>query len=270
MRLGWQIVRASARDIIENIGVALQLSVALLLVAVFFGNHWLEQAALYQRGWFLVPSRFVSWMWVLGLLGTLIPALWIAVGWHRFIVLGERPWLIVPRLHLRQGGSYLGASLWVSLVIVGVVLGVMAIVMTMTGIALTVVGADRASIASYGSFMGRWIGLLLGTYVWLRYSPVFVAAACGQEKSLRAARHETLAGRGSLIFVTVLILGLGMLFEGIVKAMNVTGVVLGGYQIVSAWFLILLNVGIMTTIHRQFAVRKPAEFPLRLQEGGGT
>ena len=254
MQLAIKLFLASVRDIIDEPLVALQVSGVLTLVLTFVGIHWFEQALAYQKGWLLFPGRFVWWMWALGLAGTVIPSLWMAVGWHRFVILGERPWLFLPRFRPGQTTNY-GLKLLGAMIALVLMLLLASFVLGATvGVLRTLLGFKEPSSNWTNAVLYPVFGAILGTLIILRLSPAMVASACGEKVSLQQAWQATKSNDWSIVLVVLPLLGISLLFDYILRLLNLTGLVLGGYQLVSSWFLIMLNISILTTIHRHFVV----------------
>jgi hypothetical protein len=251
MRKAWTILMRAIRDITDNPLSALQITVLPMLIFVFVGTHWLERATAAQAGFFLVPGRFVWWMWALGIAGVTLPLLWIAVGWHRLILLGERPLAFAPRLHFGRILAYGGRSF---------VLLLIALVVTLVIVVLLVVLAQAFGLFSDGAGgkrLGESVGSFLGTFLFLMLSPAVVATACGQRMTLSEAFRHGDRATVAIFWLTVASFGLTWLLEAIVGAMRFTGVGLEGYVLVSSWFLTLFNVGILTAIAADAAPMPP-------------
>ena len=97
--MGWSIFRQSVLALWHNAGTVLRLSLipSLLIVAALV----LAFAAVYaipsRPGAAVTPVPFLAIWSAVFLIFALVPA-WIAVGWHRFMLLGERPRGWWPRL----------------------------------------------------------------------------------------------------------------------------------------------------------------------------
>lgn len=257
MRLAIDLLRAAVRDILDNPGAALRVSAVPMLILTFGGGRFLAEAARVQQGGWFVPGRFDPWLWGAGIALTVIPSLWIAVGWHRFVILGEAPsWFVTRRAGGRwvaYGGAYLAILLVVALL--GILL---TLVLRLAGAALRWDPAGFGPTAAVAlRAIGDAGGVILFSYLVLRFAPTAVGAACGRHVPLAAAWDATGRGRWAILLVLLGVMGLAWLFERIVQGLSMTGLVLGGYELASAWFLVMLNVGILTTIHARFAEPGP-------------
>ena len=99
--MGWKLFVHSVRMVLDNLDVALRLSGLLYLV---------------QAGWMVFIYAFASGgasvqetpagageLLIMGLFA-IVSSLWIAVGWHRFVLSGEAPAGVLPRIE-KEGGS---------------------------------------------------------------------------------------------------------------------------------------------------------------------
>lgn len=248
MRQAWVILMRAARDILDNIVVALQISAVPILIISFVGDHWLNRALAAQQGFLFFQGHFVWWMWALGLAATVLPLLWMAVGWHRFVILGERPWPVAPRLNGGRILAYAGRNLVIILLAILYGLGVVFLFSLVAGIVAAGSGMEEDAAKEMLAPAGDLAASFLGTFFVLRFSPAVVATACGMPMTLREA---TGLGGGRTIVVlwlSLATLGIAWILDAIVGLIDLTGIALDGYVLVSTWFLILINVGIMTAL----------------------
>ena len=116
---GWDIFRHSVRQVFWNLGGALRVSGVLYLVQIGLtltllgtvsvgdGGIGSAQASHQMSGAIVAPVVVV----------TLLIGLWIAVGWHRYVLLIEEPGL-VPRLHMDRVLGYFGKGILIGLVMI--------------------------------------------------------------------------------------------------------------------------------------------------------
>jgi hypothetical protein len=257
MATAWGLFKQSIDDILDNLVPALQVSVLPMLIAGLAGGYWLERAVARMEGFLFIRGQFVWWMWALALLLSLLPGYWMAVGWHRFLVRGERPWLIAPRIHPRSLWAYVlrTSHAWV---VAALVAGAFAVA---TAVAVSIIVAVYMGLGGQVSRIPANVGadllavavVLVFLYVTLRFAPMIVGAAVdaprGGVHGWDATDHMIDAIGG----LAVMIIGVWIVFEVIKHLMGMTGVVLGGYILVSTWALAMLNVGVLTTVARHAA-----------------
>ena len=243
MRLAIDLLRAAVRDILDNPGAALRVSAVPMLILTFGGGRFLAEAARVQQGGWFVPGRFDPWLWGAGIALTVF----LAGAGVAFVTrrAGGR-WVA-------YGGAYLAILLVVALL--GILL---TLVLRLAGAALRWDPAGFGPTAAVAlRAIGDAGGVILFSYLVLRFAPTAVGAACGRHVPLAAAWDATGRGRWAILLVLLGVMGLAWLFERIVQGLSMTGLVLGGYELASAWFLVMLNVGILTTIHARFAEPGP-------------
>lgn len=182
----------------------------------------------------------------------LVAGIWIAVAWHRFLILGERPEGYTPAWQGPMIAKYFYASLTVVVALVGVGVVVISLFMAMP-----------ATITPGGQFIGMavfapLIAGLLVNYLLFRLSPVFPAAALGKTVRLRDAWTAT-RPLGKACFGLALIAGIGVaLFQGIMAEVSGTSAVAALLvELVLGWVLLMLSVSIMTTIYKAVAPEAP-------------
>jgi hypothetical protein len=131
----------------------------------------------------------------------------VAVAWHRFDLLGERPRALFPRVGFGRSPGYLGRSILIALVTLLIVLVLL--------LPLVLLGSnrDQGLRIEFGAlpepltpfnFVASTVLLALVAGLVLRWSLILPGGAVGRNLSLREARHAA-----SLIgFPVYLILGL--------------------------------------------------------------
>lgn len=244
------ILRRALNDILDNPVTGLQVSVLPLLITTFVGQHFLEQALQVQRGSLFMRGQFVWWLWALGLVGVFLPVTWMAVGWHRFILLGEKPWPMAPRLHIGRILAYSWASILVTMV--AVILAILAGTAIGIGHKLTGLG-DGQTLRTLGSI----IGTFLVAYALMFLSAALVSAACGRRMSMRQAMWFGDRNTMAIFWLTLLSFALAWGLERITGLLHSQGLILGGYELVSNWFLALFNVGVLTALVAEAGLPDP-------------
>lgn len=239
------ILKRALNDILDNPVVALQVSVLPLLITTFVGQHFLEQAILAQRGSLFLRGQFVWWLWVLGFVGVFLPILWMAVGWHRFVLLGEKPWPIAPRLHVGRILSYGWATIVVAMIAVVLVLVARIAVGVVVGLGQLLIEFDIPPLLGT---LGRLFEILLVTFALMFQSAFLVSAACGRRMSIGDAMEYGDLNTETIFFLTLASLALAWGLEQITGLTHAQGLILGGYELVSNWFIALFNVGILTAL----------------------
>ncbi|GIT92646.1 hypothetical protein JANAI62_31170 [Jannaschia pagri] len=249
--LSWNIFKRAALLVIDNLGAALRLSVVpygLLVVASFYFigsldvTSWQVQLEVGPEEMPNLPDGFLGGVLALSLvqLGVYI---WIAIAWHRYILLqeGGEGWL--PSLSTELFVGYLWRLILLILVMVAVLI---AVTLALT-IPLPVVGIP--------------VSIILGILIFYRLGLVLPAVAVGNPMTLPEAWAATKGQSGTVITLAVLSFVLSLLFElpALVGGADPSGLVSMVYNLVVGWFLILLGVSVLSTLYGHFVEGRSVE-----------
>ena len=233
---GFALLLQSFRLIFGNLSQSLRLSSPLVAVLV---------AALVMYG----PSYFIQDVdptstnalpadaFLFQLL-TLVVTMWVAVAWHRFVLLEEYPAGVLPAFHGGRMLAYFGYG-----ILLGLVVGFATILMgTLVGLALF--WAPVLMLA------GIMVVAIAGAWAFYRLSPILPAAAIGKKMQLKEAWAATKPLSGAILsamivfVVTIFALALlGALIGGIIPILG--GLILLAFN----WLYILLGVSFLTTLY---------------------
>ncbi|EIE50081.1 hypothetical protein AL036_01950 [Salipiger aestuarii] len=237
--MGWKLFLHSIRMVVDNLGVALRLSAVLyvaqeILFTTLIGTS-AGQTAPSSGG---LPEILIA---LLTLVVTVLFSLWIAVGWHRFVLIGERPAGFAPRWHGSEIGAYLWRSLGLGLML-GLLFGVLA------GLAL---GVTQAVPQLGGVIAFGLVGL--ASYVFFRLGLVLPAAAVAHPLTLRDSWEATRSSDNALLVLALIVMGGRLLIE--IPAMidgDSSGPVSLIYSVVINWFVTMFGVSLLTTLYGHF------------------
>ncbi len=106
--LAVKILKHSIRQVFDNLGAALRISALIYAVDVvmkltLIGPMFYDQKAL---GRSFISSTFRWGNVTLTMAIAVLAGLWIAVGWHRFILRSEEPGAVLPAFHGRRILAY--------------------------------------------------------------------------------------------------------------------------------------------------------------------
>lgn len=176
---------------------------------------------------------------------------WVAVAWHRFVLLEEYPGLL-PSLAGRPVWPYVGRVILLSLLmlVAAIPLGFL-----MGLVAMPLVRDDGPGIAAM-----LLIGVVTGTilsYLWMRLGLILPAVAVGRPITMGESWAQTSAHSGA-IFVTVLVImalniGVGLLFEFVMGPGTVSAVL----STVVDWISIMVGISVLTTLYGVIVERRP-------------
>lgn len=171
-------------------------------------------------------------------------ALWVIVAWHRFILLAEYPQGWVPMLRKDRMLSYIGHSLWLGLVMMGLMLPLFLVVGVVGGLAPLIVTIVSVAV------------IVAANVVFFRLATMLPAAAIGQPLALKEAWTAT-EGSSVTILILVLILGVAQfalqLLLGLLLLVPVIGAVL---MVLGTVVSGLVNISILTTLYGYYIEKR--------------
>ncbi|SFL78830.1 hypothetical protein [Shimia aestuarii] len=231
-----ELFKHSLRLVVGNWQTSLRLSTPLVVIMVLglvlVGPEFFVQEP--------DPSGRTEVSPTSGLLQLLlaVSALWVAVAWHRFILLEEYPTGAVPAFH---GGRML-AYFWRAL-LMGLTVGLGA-VLIITGVWLVLFWAAPVAV-----LITIFVGI--GTsWAFYRLSPILPGAAIEKPLKMGQAWQATKPLSGAILatmflFVVsiVVLVFAGALVAGVIPLLG--GLVLLGIN----WLYIMLGISILTTIY---------------------
>lgn len=248
--LGWQIFLHSVKMVLRNLKEALQISsvpaligcVIIIALSVVFGISF-EDISTEPNGFPDAASVGTVAGFMLSVFVTVFAIMfWIAVSWHRFVLLEEYPSGLLPEFRFDRIIAYFGR-----VVLLGVVM-VLGYLPVIVALPLLSGSFEFALFAVYILF------LIVCFYRW---APILPAAAIGQPISLGQAWNST-AGAGGAILVLMLA---AVAFQFVVQfalallaAIPVFGFLIGVF--VGILVLPLINVSILTTMYGVFIEKR--------------
>lgn len=236
---GYDLVRTAFKSVFDNLNGALAVS-GLLWIAVIALQLILAPSGMADvTGEDFAAAPNVGGLLIVSLV-TIFVSLWVAVAWHRYMLLDEVPTQIIPKLNGARIGAYLMVSFFVGLVV---------------GTAFIVVFALTSPIIVAASMAGAEQVVMFGlvtvfSYVFYRFGPVFPAAAIGEVETLRSAWIRTKPLGSALWGAAIIFSLLGTVLQApaLLLGSGVVGVV---YSLVSGWVLLMVGVSLLTTIHQE-------------------
>lgn len=241
----WTILLHSIRQVFGNLTEALQVSGLLFLLqmalSVALGVSLNEDPSDMQD-----PARAIPLLAFIVV--TVVTMLWMAVAWHRFVLLGERPRGYLPAFHGDRLLGYLGRSILIGLITAAaavgtsIVIGMLTVALGATA-GLTIVSAMvvmivmltvayRLSAALPGVAIGRRTGFTDGWVATVGETPTILALAL----------FSGLAG-------SALSLPLELLPPGSIPALI--------WQVLTGWVQLMVSVSILTTLYGHYIEKRP-------------
>ena len=250
---GWDILAHSLRQVLGNLEGALrvsavlylgQIAVGVLLAGGMFMGAGGPQAIL-RNGF----SGGLAFSILLVLVVSVFASLWIAVGWHRYILLGEKAEL-VPTFRGDRIWAYFLRGLGYTLVLI-------------------VAGAVWGGIVGYGlsAVFGGSTPLMLIGFAFLIQLPIMVfafrmmaglpGAALGADVDFMAGWKAT-AGHtsdivGLVVLIVIALIGVQLIswVLGHVVILNVI------FAVIVGWVQTMVGVSILTTLYGHYIEQRP-------------
>lgn len=251
----WYIFAHSVRQLFGNLKSALAMSVPLLLLVLgvslyvyrdmlFMDNAAVMEEALGTENLLIDAASGTA----LGLLQMFI-SVWIAVGWHRFVLLNEETGFL-PRFRGGRMAAYVGKSLIIGLIIMIPLGAIMLLLLSMFSSAL--------SPANF--FMITVFGLLFfvpAISLSMRLGIALPAMALGEPTSLRQIWRATEGEVTTFVGLTVIFLILGFFQEFlqafIADSWIITAII---WRFACDWFALMLGLSVLTTLYGHYIQRR--------------
>ncbi|WP_339641515.1 hypothetical protein [Jannaschia helgolandensis] len=260
--LGWKLFLRAVMLIIDNLGDALRLSAVpyLLVVAVTVWlsvsyPEWIGATGFDPDN--MPPAGFLGGQ-MLVLLANMTATIWIAVNWHRYVLLSETFDGWMPAFRGPEMLGYLGRSL-----LVGVIM-LLGIFLTSLVINL-VVGMLAPPLAGVLAGTG---GLFVGMILFYRLALVLPAGAIGQPITLSQSLEETRNHVGTVLVLAILTVGFTLMLQlpalidgggADATADAGPGIITVIYQLVIGWIGLILGVGTLTALYGHLVEGRPVD-----------
>jgi hypothetical protein len=253
--MGSKIVIYSFRLLFTNLANALRVSVGPYLIGLALGLVILAAvgfpiSALYDPNFDPTAVMMSGGSAFVGILACFILLMfvssWVAVGWHRYILLEEYPGML-PAVAGRPVWPYAWRVLLLVLVMIlvaiplGMIAGFVAFPLIGSG---PPSGMDLVILVIIGIVVGSVL-----SWIWLRLGMVLPAVAIGRPMTMGDSWGRTASHSGA-IFVAVLILaalnvGVGTLM-GHVLGNNAVSFAI---SLIVDWITIMVGISILTTLY---------------------
>lgn len=253
--MSWQIFIHSICQLFGNLGGALQVSGILTLAQVAImltiGRELLlddrAREILIRNGtmpWgrFLVSAFLVSAFW-----------LWIVVGWHRYILLNERPGLL-PALRIDRMLGYFGKALLIGLILLPLAL-VLLLVAGLIAEPMLTSGKGPLTV-----MFVTWLIVYVPLVTFgLRLSTALPGVALDSGVPVfsgwDATQGVTLTILGVAVIVAVFSAGLEYIASALILNLSSFPGLL--VSVIQQWIVGLLGVSILTTLYGHYVENRP-------------
>jgi hypothetical protein len=165
--------------------------------------------------------------------------IWIAVGWHRFILLGEAPGRVLPRWNGFENWIYFLKVLLLSVIMIAIVI-LPQLILIYFGFGLFLIGLEQTIVS------------VLGLYVFYRLSLTLPAAAVGISLGLRESWQTTREVSWAIWFVPIVFALLTIVEYLVVQKGLFNSVSIGLIFLISGvlkWITLMFGISVLTTLY---------------------
>lgn len=248
---GWHIFTHSVRLVLNNLDAAFRVSLVLYCVTVAYhiavflnppqmmdmpmGDGMGETMRLP-----MVNPGTAGLLGILGLL-TVVAGLWIAVAWHRYVLLSEYPRGWLPRFDGGRMLGYLGRSLLIA-ILIGLAILVLMMPLGFLAIALPGLAALYPVLA---------VGV--GSILFFRLGVILPAGAVDRKMTLGEAWDATKDGNSTVLVLAGLMMAGSLILQLPSMLNGDPGSIINlVYGIVVNWFATIIGVSVLTTLYGHF------------------
>jgi hypothetical protein len=254
--MSWQIFIHSVRQVFGNLEGALRVSAVLtvlqIIVTFTIGQEMLMGPAEFEQA---IRSGTASMgNYAIALLLLLLLSLWIAVGWHRYVLKNEVP-AFVPRLYLDRIMGYFGKSILIGLLLLPVIFLMGTLVAFAFGPAALQQGQPQTF--SLGTLILLLLYVPVGTIA-MRLSAALPGVAMEPGVSAFAGWRAT-TGQTWTVMGVVLLSVIGAMLLGLPNMFlfapgSVPGLI---WQVVTQWVTVMVGASILTTLYGHYVEGRP-------------
>lgn len=241
--MGFRIFRHAIRMVFTQFGSALRISGVLYLAsfAISLGLGFLAGFTAPAEAAGLEPVQLASF---LASLVTMALFLWIAIGWHRFVLLDERPSSVVPPFRGDRILAYFGRTVQTVLIMTVP----LAVVLFLTVFLAAAAGPDNL----WGTVVVWLVAMFGAAFVTYRLSPMLPGAALGRGLGVAAAWKSTNNISLSIFALAVICAIASVVIDipGGVLTANPSTIWFGmAWFAIAGWVKVMVGVSIITTIY---------------------
>lgn len=247
--MAFRIFRHAITLVFSQLSDALRISGLIYLITiVFYGIGFYFALQSVMAG----GSPDMLWQINVAGLASAVFYLWIAVGWHRFVLLDEATRLPLPPFRGDRILAYFGRLL--QFILIAVVLG--AAVMIPSVFLATAAGESASSIIIMLLPLIVLFAMFLLSY---RLAPMLPAAAVGRPVNMREAWAATRGATGTL-FLLAILSGIGSILidlPGLALLQLPQGYFLNmAWLLLTTWVKLMVGISILTAIYGVYVEKR--------------
>ena len=254
--MAFELLKHAIKMIVDNIVEALKASVVLVIVLTVL-------VTMLGRAIGLPPNAMVRIQESMGSMmeGEMTPELmqlisdfttftfvssaislvlmsWVAVIWHRFILLGESP-TAVPQFAGKNVGAYIMQLITLFAILIG------------AGVVLLMIGGILGSLIPVFAVLVPFALVVILGIAYLRLALTLPPIALGERLGIREAWDQSKPHAGTFmgVFFLLVLLRVVVGIPGVLFAASGLGVFAAAADVVASWFTLMVGVGILTTLY---------------------
>ena len=241
---GWKIFTHSLGMVFNNLGAALRISLVLYLiqsaVSVYYTITFSDYLKAISTGTMPPPPQGAIVTGLLVLVVSIIVPIWVAVAWHRYILLEETPDAIFPEFRGPQIMAYLGKTILIGLLLV---IGGIAVGMLLGFVFAAIFGP-------IGAMVGILLTLVFIVYISYRIGLVLPAAALGKPMTFGESLDTTSADKGVVLQLAIISIGFAVLMQ-VPSYFNADPASIVGlvYSQVIGWIAMMFGISVLTSLY---------------------
>lgn len=193
---------------------------------------------------------------MLGALVMLFISSWVAVAWHRFVLLEEYPGLL-PALSGRPVWPYLGRAVQLALLLIIIAIPVVVVV---AGFLAPMIGDPTVEPGAGMGVAALGLALVLATlFTWLsiRFGLVLPATALGRKLGFRESWRTSAPMSGAILIAILILVALNLAVSVVIGAVFRGTVIFGVLDLVVNWISLMVGLSILTTIYGHMVEGRP-------------
>ena len=252
--MGWLIITHSFGLVFRNFGNALKVSVGPIIIASVllyltilltgFTPAWAATSIMLGR----LPGSLVAIVAVAAAV-YLFVATWIAVAWHKFILVEDYPG-ILPALSVPTVMAYIGKSFVIGMLLLLALVPMLFV----AGLVLGLLGLTQNAMATV--VIGFVLGLLL-TYLWLRIAMVLPGVAISKTMTNREAWAATAPMSDDIFGASAILVAVNTVISFAADYLLPTGLVYYAVIVAINWFTMMVGISLLTTLYGHLVEKRP-------------
>ena len=243
----WAIFVHSIRQVFGNLPQALQVSGLLYLAQMAVSVALGVNTATLGSGADLPPER--AFPALIALLLMLVTTLWIAVAWHRYVLLNERPAGLIPVMSPARLGRYLWRSILIGLVAVALV-GVISI--AAGGLLLGLLG--EGIVTNFLIVLAVIVPVFTVLY---RLSSALPGLALDRQTGFADGWVATTGETETILMLAFFTALVGLVLGTPLRLMPTGSLVAMLWELAAGWVQLMVSASILTTLYGHYIEKRP-------------